>query len=303
MRCTVHQLLAVLLLTACGRFEFEGHTDARAGEGDAAPWAGAFTLEPPVLVPELSTTDYDLECYVVPDGKRIYFASFIEPTTLGFQDLFTAERSDIDSPWTNVTHLVDLSTATGEGRLTTVDGLRAYFWSERMLPTSNIWTVSRASTSVPFMNADAELVAGLSDTGFSEYDPWVSRDGARMYYSDDNGSTDVYVADGVAPNQFANQRSLPGINTPFDEDNPTLSADERFIVFSTNRVGGGSSDLYYARRSDVSAMFGTPQPLPVVNTADDETEPCLSDQGELFFSSNRGDGLQPDIYRSRFIPQ
>jgi hypothetical protein len=53
-------------------------------------------------------------------------------------------------------------------------------------------------------------------------------------------------------------------------------------------------------REPGTSSFGPPHRLPVVNTAEEDSEPSLSLDGcELFFASKRPGSLGHDLYRAR----
>ena len=289
-------------LAACGRIAFDPLANGDAAE-PPPPWAGNFTMSPPALVSELMSADSEVECYVVPDGSQLYFARYGSTS----HDIWTAARTSVDAPWANITSLSSINGATSdEGRIATVDELRGYFWSDRAATasSSDILMVKRATPSDPWLSANAKLVSGL-DTTLDEYDPWPSADGSRIYFAFDGVSgnlLDIYVADVLGDWSASTPQLLGGLATVYIEDNPSLGEDELFLVFSSER--GGSKDLFYARRTDRSLPFDPPTLLPVINDpTTNETEGCITRQGELFFSSDRpAGGGSYDIYRSVFIP-
>lgn len=92
--------------------------------------------------------------------------------------------------------------------------------------------------------------------------------------------------------------NMPGTNS----FSPTLSEDELYMVFASDRPGGlGGYDLYETQRPDVDALWGPPQNLVQLNSTGADYEPNLSYDGlELYFVSTRPGGIGPsDIYRSQ----
>jgi Tol biopolymer transport system component len=92
------------------------------------------------------------------------------------------------------------------------------------------------------------------------------------------------------------------INSPADEQSPTLSADGLTLYFVSNRPGGfGGSDLWISQRASHDAAWEPPVNLgSVVNSSGIESGPNLSLDGHLlFFQSNRPGGQgSNDIYVS-----
>jgi hypothetical protein len=82
----------------------------------------------------------------------------------------------------------------------------------------------------------------------------------------------------------------PVVNSPFNDQAPTVSRNGLSLYFHSNRPGGfGENDLYVSWRSRIDLPWGPPVNLgPVINTASFEARPNLSRDGHwLFFSSNR----------------
>ncbi|HLU65791.1 MAG TPA: hypothetical protein VKZ63_05920 [Kofleriaceae bacterium] len=287
--------------------------DAAPGQPDGAaerlPWDEGFTVEPPVIVPELNTPSLESECFIL--DERTLLLSSTRPGGTGGFDMYSATRAGRGEPFTAVVELADLDSPQLDGRLVTADGLVGYFHSARPggVGGSDIWRVTRTTTDAPWLAADAVNLAALSSSG-DDFDPWPSSDDMRIYFiaydqPDAPGGQDIFVAERSAPGEpFGPPVPLPGINTGANEDNPALSPDELFIVFGSDRPGGaGGKDLWFARRADRDSPFSPPQPMPEINSEADDWEVCFDASGEIFYSSNRPGGMgSNDIYRSAFVP-
>jgi hypothetical protein len=77
------------------------------------------------------------------------------------------------------------------------------------------------------------------------------------------------------------------------DDNPTLTADELLLCFTSLRPGGtGDSDVWCAERSSADQPFGEPVALEVVNEDGFESSPALELDGTaLWFGSEREDSV------------
>lgn len=141
----------------------------------------------------------------------------------------------------------------------------------------------------------------------SVYDPELSADGLRLYYAwhPAGGSQQIFVAERPSRSEpFAAGVEVEGVDSGQADADPTLSADERVIVFASMRPGGlGDSDLWYARRSSRGVAFDPPQLVPNINSAASDGEAFLSADGcELYFASRRAGGSgSADIYRVRVL--
>ncbi len=100
------------------------------------------------------------------------------------------------------------------------------------------------------------------------------------------------------------------VNTPCQDQTPTLSKDELALYFTSNRRGGlgndtpdgcqDSFDIWVARRASRDANWETPVDLgSPVNTPNNDVSPELSPDGDLlFFARFVGTGRR-DIYVAR----
>jgi len=105
----------------------------------------------------------------------------------------------------------------------------------------------------------------------------------------DNASpdTDGRTCDPSAP--FTNVVEVAGVNTSDNEAVPSLTSDEKTIVFT--RLDGDLWHLYTATRASASTdvAFGNPTVLTDLSGNWDDYDPWLSASGdELLFSSDRG---------------
>ena len=262
---------------------------------------------PVSAVKELNTEFNEIESTLSADGLRIYFTS----TRQGGADLYTSVRGGRGQPFEEPAPLDAINTANAEYRFhTTADGLVAVLnanWPNGQ-GQCDIWYASRTGLDQAFASNMFSSPKSINSVG-NEYDPQLSPDGLRLYYTIwewplGQGSADLVVATRISRSvEFSAPQSIPGqgINTPSADDNPTLSADERVIVFTSTRLGSPGHDIWYSTRPSRSAPFDTPQPLDDLNTTEhDEWETFLSGDGcELFFSSDRPGGKgKLDIYRA-----
>ena len=89
------------------------------------------------------------------------------------------------------------------------------------------------------------------------------------------------------------------VNSPFNDNHPTISKDGLSLIFESNRPGGsGGTDLWVTERNSLDDCWQTPKNLgSVVNSAFNDAAPNLTTDGHwLYFHSNR-DGAA-DLYVS-----
>jgi hypothetical protein len=141
--------------------------------------------------------------------------------------------------------------------------------------------------------------------GYLTLSPFLSKDGSRLYLGSNrpggSGAIDLWVS---AWNELTDEWTSPVnlgavVNSPGSEWYPSLSRDEHWLFFMSNRAGGyGGYDLWAAYRASVHDDLGWEPPVnlgPVVNTSGDEASPSYFANDafglpQLFFTSNRGAG-------------
>lgn len=81
---------------------------------------------------------------------------------------------------------------------------------------------------------------------------------------------------------------VPGLATGSEENSPWVSADERTIYFSSNRVGGQARAIWMATRPTKTDSFGTPTLVANIDSPMDEGDPQLTaDELTLYFYTRR----------------
>ena len=164
------------------------------------------------------------------------------------------------------------------------------------IPSDRIYTISGEPTPLP----------PPVNTPASEYNPELSADGRRLYFSSRRpggyGSNDIYVAtraDRDAP--FTKVENVgPAVNTEHWETGPTLTDDELELYYTSKR--DGSRDLYVARRNSVDEPFERVEKLPYpINSGGTDSGPYVSGDGlDLLFSSIREGNLgHRDLFHAR----
>lgn len=136
----------------------------------------------------------------------------------------------------------------------------------------------------------------MNSFGNDRFDPFLNGDATRLYLAPVTGERQrlaVAVRDSVAAD-FGTPTEIDVDPQPDrDDSDPAVSIDERILVFSSRRTGGGAggSNLWYATRADARSAFGPPSVIPGVNSEMDDGDPMLSADGcELLFASTRREG-------------
>jgi hypothetical protein len=161
-----------------------------------------------------------------------------------------ATRPDRASPWSAPVHVVELSSTAGEGAAAVdVSGLRLVLHSGRNGGTMlDLFETTRSAPDEPW--GAPRRIAELATSG-TDATPYLIGGGLVLYFASDRpgslGELDLYVATRPtleAP--FSEPEPVSELNTPANLEDPWLSPDQRYIVFSDNR--SGDNEIYEAWR-------------------------------------------------------
>ncbi len=182
------------------------------------------------------------------------------------------------------------------------DGLTLYFGRQMSgsFQYTRIYQATRSFAQGPF--TAVEEITGLSFSGGHVDSPWVSSDNLRMYYyrTEAGGIRRILLSTRLS--EFEPWQSgdpVYELNNLGSVICPTLTKDERLIVFAgLNLAGGlGGYDLWMAGRSDMNLPLGDVNSVDAVNSTANDYHPALSPEGlVLYFASDRSGYLR--LYRS-----
>jgi Tol biopolymer transport system component len=295
----VWMLAMVAPIAGCGRIGFDplgARGDAQAGEGlsgDAAT-CSPFGVPQPMGINAVENDGYP---WPSNDGFELYFASY-RPGGVGGSDLWVAKRPDLTSSFTAPVDLAAVSSTTNDREPSlSADGLTLYFTSEDRAggPGSvDIWRATRPDRASAFGSPAPVLEL---DTASADRTPAISTSGLTICFGSDRpgggGGYDLWCATRASTAAvFDTPVRIVELASPNNDWTPWLSADERTLLFASDRPGGaGLSDLWIASRAGPSAAFGSPQPIAELNTASDELSPALATDGlTIYFRSTRAGG-------------
>jgi Tol biopolymer transport system component len=194
-------------------------------------------------VPELASNGSDGTPFVSASGLRLYFYSTRGGSNGGgSRDLWFAERPTPGGAFAAPVPLLELNSASGDllPRVS-ADELSIVFTSQRPegRGATDIWEARRSSVAAPFaapVNL-AEVNTDVDDTG-----AWLSADGLTLFFSSNRaggqGRLDIWRATRTGIDQpFGPAEDVPGLNSPSDELDISLSSDERELLLSSDRDG------------------------------------------------------------------
>ncbi len=164
--------------------------------------------------------------------------------------------------------------------------------------TSGEWGWTKPVNAGPVINTDDD------DSG-----PFMSADGLTLLCESKRpggyGGIDLWMIQrpSVGEPWGAPANLGPDVNTNADEYHPSMTADGRILVFSSNRPGGiGKADLYFSSRPSATAPWGRPQNFgKPINSSFMERGSCISsDCLTLIVGSDRPSGVgRNDLWITR----
>jgi outer membrane protein OmpA-like peptidoglycan-associated protein/tetratricopeptide (TPR) repeat protein len=139
---------------------------------------------------------------------------------------------------------------------------------------------------------------------FHESTPTFTKDGKTVYFTrnnyidgkkgkDENKITLVKIYKATLENnEWTNIKEVPFNSNNYSTAHPALSPDEKTLYFASDMPGTyGQSDIYKISIND-NGEFGTPINLgSSVNSEGKETFPYITDEKEIYFSSDGRPGL------------
>jgi hypothetical protein len=171
------------------------------------------------------------------------------------------------------------------------DGSRMFF-TALLPPTDRPW-----QSDIYYLDKTAagwsapHLLPPPVNTLSSEWHASLTRSGILYFASEREGGrlqADIFRA--VPENGlYPKVEKLPSpINTEFNDCDPLIAPDERWLIFHSNRPGGyGEHDLYIGFR-DRRGRWSEPNNMgPLINTAGWEMAPSLSPDGKYLFFTRR----------------
>jgi hypothetical protein len=184
-----------------------------------------------------------------------------------------------------------------DGANITPDGLTIFYASTASGGSGSLdlWMVKRPSLSAPW-GTPVNLGPTVNSAAV-ENEPFLSPDGLSLYFDSNrpggHGGFDLWVTTRAALDApFGPPVNLgPAINSSDDEAEVLVSADNRTLVFSSNRPGRlGDQDIYMSTRTDALAPWEPARHLPApINYSTGGTFPVVlsRDALTLFFKSWR----------------
>lgn len=209
------------------------------------------------LVASFSGTHSDIDPFITPDGRRLYFSS-IRPVQ-------GASRADIDiwmvegtaRGWGEPIHLgAEVNSPDDELYPSASSDGTLYFASGPQAPgAGRHYDIYRARSTGSGFSAREPLGAAINTTPASddpgpqaawEFNPEISADGTLLVFTSlrpgGRGLGDLYASRFAGGRWTAAENLGPEVNTAADEYHPTLSRDRKQLFFV--RRGPAAGDFY-----------------------------------------------------------
>jgi Tol biopolymer transport system component len=158
------------------------------------------------------------------------------------------------------------------------------------------------STSCLAFGQEAVFEEGVISTGDYESHPAFSITGDTLYFLKMAPDISTWtICTSIRTNNTWSSPVVAPFSGRFRDGDPFITRDGKEFYFVSNRSFSGDStkrDLDIWRMRKTAQGWSQPMRLPEpINSAADEYYPTLTDQGVLYFSSERGGG-DANIYRS-----
>jgi len=239
------------------------------------------------------------------DGLSIWFTSN-RPGGAGGYDVWTATRATVRSPWGVPTLVPGVSSTSNEFSIAvTADALTMFVSTDRPGGSGlrDLWMSQRNCASCAW---GAPVPVTALNSVSSEEQPSISADGLEIVFTSARpgsvGIMALWNSTRTSPSApWSPPVRLAELDSTTLDYAPALSADGRWLVFTSSRAGGsGGSDLYVAHRTYRGEAWTLWRRIAELATAEWEYAPSLgSGDFSLVFSR----GSVGDLFRAdRLLP-
>lgn len=199
----------------------------------------------PLLLDAASSDAEEASPAISGDGLTLWFASTRAPG-LGGMDVWCIRRGARGQAWDPPENVEPLNGPADElPRPPAGGGLVLPLASDRGGAGHQAFFAQRPSVELPF--GPPEPLQALFALDGDVEDPFLSEDGRLLFFTlaAPSGERDLLLAWRAAPDDpFRDPIALDELNSPGDERDPFLSADQIRFFFSSARRDGGGLDIY-----------------------------------------------------------
>jgi Tol biopolymer transport system component len=206
----------------------------------------------PTLVAILVSDVFDGSAFPSADGLEIVFST-ARMGGPGNRDLWHTRRASLADSWGPPVPITEIDSPNDDQNPSlTGDGLVIFFSSDRegTKGREDIYTAFRTSRTARFSPPVrmAELSSGNQDGA-----PFITADGLTIYFTSNRaggkGGVDLWTA--RRPSRtvpFSPPVPLTAVNSPEQDDDPSISPDGRELFFASNRSDGKAYLIYRSTR-------------------------------------------------------
>lgn len=243
---------------------------------------------------DINSSYGDYNAILMNEGKEIYFTSRRSDTKGGqmnpddqefFEDVYRAVWDDELKMWDSISNDLGKLNSDGFDALTYLSDngmfgimtINQTYTTGKKKPTmgSDLFEIERAETGN--WNSPKRINNKTINTSYFEGSATVTADGNTMYFVSDRkgetSSTDIYMVERNGK-KWGTAKPLPmnKINTVGNETTPYISADGRYLFYSSNGlIGMGGLDIYVVENLG-GGEWGTPVNLGImVNTVNNDS--------------------------------
>jgi len=222
-------------------------------------------------------------------------------------NLYMAERKP-EGGWKEAIKLSDrINTAFDEQAVGLTDsGDSLFFYIDHVNSFGNIYLSERIKN----VFGDPKPLNNTVNTEYVESACSISRDGNTLIFSSDRpdgiGNLDIWMRRKLPTGDWGEPLNLGSeINTPFNEDFPTLSGDGKTLYFcSEGHPGMGNFDLFFSTWDVLDNTWSRPQNLGFpINTPSNEKSISFNEFGDrAYITALRPEGRGDlDIYEVNYL--
>jgi Tol biopolymer transport system component len=294
--CDAERVLAFANAAGAGGGAGNGGAGGGSGGGGGAGQGSPFG--PPQLVTGLrGDTEEVQDPSLTFEELEIYFTS----PTAGQNDIWVSRRTATTAAWGPSALVTELSSpANDQDPEVSVDGLVMYLASDRGGGATRVYVSQRRTRDTPWGTPALVNTLGAST---ADEAPALDRAELNLLFASQRGTaTGVHLFGATRPDASAAwpaAAELTALSSAWEDSDPALFAEGSGFTFASRRLTqGGTADLFTASRSSETAPFTALVPLTELNTASNEEDPWLSQDGShIVFASDRSGSMR--IYEAR----
>ena len=268
----------------------------------------------------INTVNPEYAPIISPDGSTIYFTSrqnwtidtikeYVEEfTNLSPEDVYLSFKKT-ETTWTKPKKMKFCQLELNEATVSMTPDERILYVYRDTKQNGDLFQIDLLASS---RNIDSLNLITIPEVNTKHYE-------SHIYFNEENnfaifssdrpggfGGRDLYRIVKLPDGKWSKPQNMgPTINTPYEEDAPFISIDNKNIYFSSNcEKSMGGFDIYTSVKIDDN-LWSTPVNLgyPINSEQDDIYYSTTADGLKGYFSSNRLNGKgQVDIYEINYVP-